>query len=108
MNVTPLRERGRRHLEEAGEYQKKHVRAGNGPAESKLKPARLQPGLEFPLCGHKPGMQGAKIFQTSHRQMAQLGGRGLLASAGPYFLHKIRLNLRALGSQSGCVVQTQA
>jgi hypothetical protein len=43
-----------------------------------------------------PECKGAQIFQKSHRQIADVGRRDLLTAAELYFLHKIRLNFRAL------------
>lgn len=39
-----------------------------------------------------PECEGAQIFQTSHKQIAEAGRRARLAAAELYFLHKIGLN----------------
>ena len=44
--------------------------------------------------------EGAQIFQTSHRQIAEDGRGVLLTAAGLYFLHKIRLNSEHLNQAS--------
>jgi len=89
----------------AGEYQKAY-RAGNGPASIQ---AGVAPGPEDRWVATNPECEGAQIFQTSHRQIAEPGRRALFAAAALppqyaqkrrapgalYFLHKIRLNLRA-------------
>jgi hypothetical protein len=106
MNVTPFTLKRAPALEEAGEYQKSM--SGRVTAPRKLTQTSIAASLEYPLGGHKPGMQGAQIFQTSHRQIAELGGRGLLVAAGPYFLHKIRLNLPALEPSQGTLSQARA
>jgi hypothetical protein len=88
--------KGRRPIEGKPESIRKHCRAGNGPAE-------IYPGKrKHSACkgtrsvATNPECKGAQIFQTSHRQIADVGGRGLLIATELYFLHKIRLNFRAL------------
>jgi hypothetical protein len=71
-------------------------------------PGRERPRGKYPdsrkswrLFGHRsvatnPECKGAQIFQKSHTQIADVGRRALLTAAELYFLHKIRLNFRAL------------
>jgi len=70
---------------------------GQGTAPRKL--PRQTPTIGV-LSGERsvatnPECKGAQIFQTSHRQIADVGRQSLLAAAELYFLHKIRLNFRA-------------
>jgi hypothetical protein len=72
--------------------------AGQGTAPRKLPETGANygdcPGTA--VCATNPECKGAQIFQKSHRQIADVGRRGLLTAAELYFLHKIRLNFRAL------------
>ena len=86
----------RRRLKEEPESIRKHYRAGNGPAESYPGRRNNSARLGTRCVATNPECKGAQIFQTSHRQIAQVGPRGLLAAAELYFLRKIRLNFRAL------------
>ena len=72
--------------------------AGQGTAPRKLPETSANYGV---LSGERsvatnPECKGAQIFQTSHRQIADVGRRVPLTAAELYFLHKIRLNFRAL------------
>ena len=86
----------RRRLKEEPESIRKHYRAGNGPAESYPGKRNNSARLGARCVATNPECKGAQIFQTSHRQIAEVGRRDLLAAAELYFLHKIRLNFRAL------------
>jgi hypothetical protein len=74
MNVTPLRERGRRHLEEAGEYQKKHVRAGNGPAESSSNRRNCSLGLSSRWVATNPECKVQRFFKQVIGRWHSLAG----------------------------------
>jgi hypothetical protein len=90
-----LKERAPADRREAGEYQKalpgRERPRGNHPGKSKHSACKGTRSVAT-----NPECKGAQIFQTSHRQIADVGGRGLLLATELYFLHKIRLNFRAL------------
>src|ERR1051326_7772573 len=75
---------------------RKHCRAGNGPAEITQTDSNYGVLFGERSVATNPECKGAQIFQTSHRQIADVGRRVPLAAAELYFLHKIRLNFRAL------------
>jgi len=71
--------------------------AGQGTAPRRLLETDSNFGVLFGerSVATNPECKGAQIFQTSHRQIADVGRQSLFAAAELYFLHKIRLNFRA-------------
>ncbi len=87
-----VKKRATGRKEESRREFREHDRAGNGPADCRV--------ATTPEC------IGAKIFQTSHRQSAEVPRRDIPPDAFVCFLHKIKLESPSTQSQSTSVIPT--